>query len=426
MSDILDLNVERPVAGGRMLARDNGRVIFVAGAIPGERVRARIVGATKHAVFASVMDVLDASPDRRTPAHDPLCGGADFAHIAYDRQRALKREILIDAFRRLARLTIDPPPVAVSPEQGYRLRSRLHVSAGRVGYFLEGTHTICDAAATRQLLPDATRLAQALVAAIDPGGQACDAVIVSENIAASERVLHLEWREGADVRALATSAATAAAALDGVTGVTMVEGGSLRVLAGRAEVSDDGRALFGSEPPFAAPIVWSRRPSSFFQANRFLIGSLVRRVLDAAAGDRVVDLYAGVGLFSLALAAGGASVTSVEGERFAVEDLRRNAAPWSDRLEVVAAPVEDIVRRPPPFVPDVVVVDPPRTGLSSVAQTGVAAWRAPRVVYVSCDPPTLARDAAKFVASGYQLAALEAFDLFPNTPHVEAVAVFQR
>jgi tRNA/tmRNA/rRNA uracil-C5-methylase (TrmA/RlmC/RlmD family) len=300
------------------------------------------------------------------------------------------------------------------------------VSGGQVGYVLEGTHAICDASATHQLLPDATRLARALVAAIDPGGQDCEAVVVSENITASERVLHLEWREGADVRALAAGAATAAAALDGVTGVTMIAGGSPHTIAGRAEVTDDGPALFGAEPPIAVPIVWSRRPSSFFQGNRFLVGSLVRRVLDAAPGDRIVDLYAGVGLFSLALAARGAGITAVEGERFAVEDLRRNAAPWSDRLEVVAAPVEDIVRRPPPFVPDVVVVDPPRTGLSAVAQAGVAAWRAPRVVYVSCDPPTLARDAAKLLASGYRLTSVDAFDLFPNTPHVEAVAVFER
>jgi len=409
-----------------MLARHDGRVVFVAGAIPGERVRARLERTTKHAMFAATTDVIEASGDRRAPAHDPLCGGAVFAHIAYARQLALKQEILVDAFRRLGGLALDPPAVAASPEAGYRLRSRLHVIGGRVGYFLEGTHVLCDAAATHQLMPDATRLAQALVTAIDPTGRACEAVIVSENIMASERVLHLEWREGADLRALGAAAAAASAGMPGVTGVTTFAGGLLHTIAGRAEVTDDGPALFGAEPPIALPIMWSRRAASFFQGNRFLVGSLVRRVLDAATGDRIVDLYAGVGLFSIALAARGASVTAVEGERFAVDDLRRNAAPWSDRLEVVAAPVEEIVRRPPPFVPDALVVDPPRTGLSPAAQTGVAAWRAPRLVYVSCDPPTLARDAAKLAASGYRLTSLDAFDLFPNTPHVEAVAVFER
>jgi 23S rRNA (uracil1939-C5)-methyltransferase len=145
-----------------------------------------------------------------------------------------------------------------------------------------------------------------------------------------------------------------------------------------------------------------------------------------SAGDRVVDLYAGVGLFSVALAARGAQVVAVEGEPFAVEDLRTNAVAWQENLEVVAAAVEDVVRRPPPFSAAAVVLDPPRTGLSDAAQAGLAAWRVPTLVYVSCDPATLARDAAKFVAAGYRLASLDAFDLFPNTPHVEAVAVFTR
>jgi 23S rRNA (uracil1939-C5)-methyltransferase len=410
VSDILDLKVERPVAGGRMLARDNGRVIFVAGAIPGERVRARIVGATKHAVFASVMDVLDASPDRRTPAHDPLCGGADFAHIAYARQLTLKREILIDAFRRLARLTIDPPPVAASPEQGYRLRSRLHVSAGRVGYFLEGTHTICDAAATRQLLPDATRLAQALVATIDPGGQACDAVIVSENIAASERVLHLEWRAGADVRASwrarpplppRWTASRASRWSKWISARPRRARGSCRRWHGALWIRTSVRC---ADPLVASPVV--------VLSSQPLSGRLSRQ--------RVLTPRPAIASSTCTRASG--------------------CSRWPWPLVVPVSPrskASGLPSRPPPQCR--AVVRPPggrrrtrrghcqasapvrarrggrgstRTGLSTVAQTGVAAWRAPRVVYVSCDPPTLARDAAKFVAAGYTLAALEAFDLF--------------
>jgi 23S rRNA (uracil1939-C5)-methyltransferase len=147
-------------------------------------------------------------------------------------------------------------------------------------------------------------------------------------------------------------------------------------------------------------------------------------VLDAAQGDRVVDLYAGVGLFSVALAARGAEVMAVEGDPGAAEDLATNAAPWGSRLRVVRAEVEEAVIRPPALRPGTVVLDPPRTGLSAGALQGMAAWRVPALVYVSCDPPTLARDAARLAASGYRLASLEAFDLFPNTPHVEALAVF--
>jgi 23S rRNA (uracil1939-C5)-methyltransferase len=184
--------------------------------------------------------------------------------------------------------------------------------------------------------------------------------------------------------------------------------------------------LFDGASPFAEPASWTRRAPAFFQGNRFLLGDLVRHVLDQATDDRVVDLYAGVGLFSVALAARGASVTAVEGEPFAAEDLFANARPWGGRLQVLQATVEDAVRQPAGARPAVVVLDPPRTGVSPEALRGLAAWRVPRLVYVSCDPPTLARDAAKLAESGYRLKSLTAFDMFPNTPHVEAVATFER
>ena len=109
VSDILELVIERPVAGGRMLARHDGRIVFVSGAIPGERVRARVERVSKQSWWAKTVDVLDASPDRREPACDPACGGMAFAHIRYERQRELKQQILVDAFRRLGRVQLDAP-----------------------------------------------------------------------------------------------------------------------------------------------------------------------------------------------------------------------------------------------------------------------------------------------------------------------------
>jgi 23S rRNA (uracil1939-C5)-methyltransferase len=224
VTDILELTIERAVAGGRMLARHDGRIVLVEGAIPGERVRARVERRTKGVVFASTTDVMEASPDRREPAHDPACGGAAFAHIAYARQVQLKQEILVDAFRRQARIALEPAPVvASSPERGYRLRSRLHVAAGRVGYFREGTHTLCDAATTWQLSPDAARLAQDAVDALGGRASQCAAVIVSENVDTSARVLHLEPVDGAILTDVPPELATR---LDGVTGVTTTAGRS--------------------------------------------------------------------------------------------------------------------------------------------------------------------------------------------------------
>jgi tRNA/tmRNA/rRNA uracil-C5-methylase (TrmA/RlmC/RlmD family) len=445
VTEILDLTIERPVAGGLMLARHDGRIVFVSGAIPGERVRARVERKTKQVWWAAVTEIIEASGDRRDSPFDPACGGSTFAHIRYDRQRELKQQILVDAFRRLAHVMLDAPPaVAASPEQGYRLRARLHVSQGRVGYYLEGTHTICDAAATSQLLPASTDAAAAVFAALGARASDCAAVVVSENITATQRVIHLEPREGArlddamleglsldGVPSLSVAGAPAPGlppagapglqtrGIAGVTGVTTLVRGKLRTIVG----SD---ALFGGASPLPGPAEWTRRAPAFFQGNRFLVGSLVRHVLDASPGDRVVDLYAGVGLFSVALAARGAQVVAVEGEAFAAADLAINVAPWGARVLVDRADVEDAVRRTPASPPEVVVLDPPRTGVSPEALTGLIAWRAPRLVYVSCDPPTLARDAARLLTNGYRLESLDGFDMFPNTPHVEAVAVFTR
>jgi 23S rRNA (uracil1939-C5)-methyltransferase len=419
---LVDLDIDRAVAGGRMLARHEGRVVLVAGAIPGERVRAKIERVDRHVTWARVVDVIAPSPDRRIPACDPACGGSLYAHVGYDRQRQLKSDVIADAFRRIGKMTLGAGvPVAASPERGYRLRARLHVRGRRAGFFLEGTHTLCEAGTTGQLHADAVPAASAVLDAIDHRRTDCDGLIISENIPATERVIHLEPREGATFDDLRLAIQD----LPGVSGVTTLQRAETVTLAGDASVTDTSRTLLGSGFA-AADAVWRRRAPSFFQANRFLAGALVRRVIECCDGESCVDLYSGVGLFAVALASIGRKVVAVEGDRMSGSDLRSNAAPWGSRLEVVAESVERFVRRASHRrAADVVVLDPPRTGVSVEAVEGLAAWRVPRLVYVSCDPPTLARDAARLLRLGYRLTSIDAFDLFPNTPHVEAVAVFQ-
>ena len=141
--------------------------MLVQGGIPGERVRARIERVERQLAFADAVEVLEPSADRREPAMDPACGGCLYAHISYDRQRALKAEIVRDAFARLGRITArSAVEVASSPERGYRMRARLHVRGGRVGFYREGTHELCDAAATGQLDE------RAVAAAASGGGSA--------------------------------------------------------------------------------------------------------------------------------------------------------------------------------------------------------------------------------------------------------------
>lgn len=409
-----------------MLARHDGVVVLVSGALPGERVRARVERSSRSLIFARAVDVMDASPSRRPPVCDPACGGMDYAHIAYSEQLRLKGEVIADAFRRIGKMSLDGAvSVEASPERGYRLRARLHVENGRVGFFLEGTHRICDAAGTGQLLPETMVAVQGAVEALGEAAGALGAVTVAENVTASGRVLHLECREDSRLRTRDEWVRRLERVSLDVSGITAERGGRAGTIRGMDSVTDTARELLGSEPALPEATRWRRRATSFFQGNRFVTGSLVRHVLALTEGDRVADLYAGVGLFAVALAARGAEVTAVEGDRGCADDLVTNAEPFVDRLHVVQDSVEAAMAYLPSTL-DAVVLDPPRAGVSAMALSGVVASGARHVTYVSCDPATLARDAAVLVAAGYRVKSIRAFDLFPNTSHVETVAAFER
>jgi 23S rRNA (uracil1939-C5)-methyltransferase len=419
----VELAIEKPAAGGRMIARHHGEIVLVRGAIPGERVRAWIERAEKRMAYAVTREIVEPSPDRRPAGPDPLCGGALYAHIRYSRQLAIKSDVIRDAFARLGRHPIEGPvAVAASPEEGYRMRARLHVRAGRAGFYREGTHQLCDAAQTRQLADPAVGSVTALAAALErdaPGAVA--SITITENIAGTERAAHLELTgAGLDVTPLERHAAGS-----GLRGISARGAAADPLVAGVPVVTDPVAAITATSDDGA---MLGRHAESFFQGNRFLLGALVGAVIAAVPDDgAVVDLYAGVGLFAVALAAAGRSdVTAVEGDRSSGADLRDNARPYASRLEARIQRVEDYLasRRLPRTA--TVVVDPPRTGLSKDAAGGILRHGPARVVYVSCDPATLARDARRLLDAGYRLEALRAFDLFPGTPHVEALAVFTR
>lgn len=419
--DLITLDVEKPAAGGRMLARHEGRVVFVAGAVPGERVRARVGEIKGQLAFAVTVDVEQPSPDRRPADGDPACGGNVFAHIAYERQLTLKREILRDAFSRLAHLDLSEPiDTYPSPERGYRMRARLHARNGRLGFYREGTHELCAVAGTGQLL-DATvevleRLERRLV---EHAGRAAAGVELTENRDGSERAFLVELHPG-PIRS--ATAAALAAELEGCTGLTVRQGG--RQLASRGRPIVEDRIALGEG---GRQVALRRRVGAFFQANRYLLEPLVSHVISAVPPGPVVDLYAGAGLFGLAAAAAGrAPVVCVEHETLSWEDLKANASLLEPGVEVRRASVEAFLatQRIPPGA--TIIVDPPRTGLTREALAGVVGARPVRIVYVSCDVATLARDAARLVSAGYSPASASVFDLFPNTAHVETVIAFER
>jgi 23S rRNA (uracil1939-C5)-methyltransferase len=419
----VELAIEKPASGGRMIARHLGQVVLVRGAIPGERVRAWIERAEKRLAYAVTREVIETSPDRRDAAPDPLCGGALYSHIAYPRQLAIKSDVIRDAFARLGRHPIEGAvDVAGSPEDGYRMRARFHVQGARAGFYREGTHQLCDAAATRQLRADSVASVSAIAAAFDTAAHgALTSIAITENLEGTERAAHLELTSAARVDTALLERAAAAAALRGISARDALTGKA--IVAGTPVVSDPLAALTGGRVDGGT---LQRHAESFFQGNRYLLAALVEAVADATPDSgEVLDLYAGVGLFSVTLAAlGRLEVTAVEGDRTSGGDLRENARPHAPRLDARIQRVEDYLvsrgRRPA----ETIVIDPPRTGLSKEAAEALVRHAAARIVYVSCDPPTLARDARRLLDAGYRLDALRAFDLFPNTPHVEVFAVF--
>ena len=416
----IELDVEKAAAGGRMLARREGLVVLVWGAIPGERVRARIERAGKGVLYAETTEVLSASSDRRDAAMDWRCGGTVFAHIAYPRQLALKGEIIQDALGRIGRMPLPaPPPVIASRERGYRMRARLHARNGRIGFFREGTHEVCDVASTGQL---ASATGDWIAAAQDllKHERGLAGIEIAENVPGDQRAIHLDLHAGADAAPFARLLAIAP-----LTGLSAqrADRHSADVLAGEPFVTD---VLRVSTEPTAA-LTLRRDVRAFFQGNRFLLERLVHHVTSLVPRGPVVDLYAGVGLFGLSLAAAGAErVTLVEGDPISGADLKVNAEPFAARARIEPRSVETYLKSATPPGGATFIVDPPRTGMSKEALAGIVHHAPSRIVYVSCDVATLARDTRTLLDAGYDLGELTGFDLFPNTAHVESVAVFAR
>ena len=226
----------------------------------------------------------------------------------------------MDAFRRVARIPLESDvPVVGSPTEGYRMRARLHVSRGRIGFYREGTHELCDAASTHQLLPATVEVLEAVGAVLEHAPDVVQGIEIAENRDASERALHLELVREADPTGLAPLTSLA-----GVTGISISHAGSLRVrtLAGNPRVTDHFSR---------GGVTWSlsRAARAFFQGNRFLVDALVEHVVGALHAGAMTDLYAGVGLFSVAAAARGhIPVVAVEGDDVSAQDLRENTASW--------------------------------------------------------------------------------------------------
>lgn len=389
----------------------SGKVCFVPHAIPGERVTVEVVEERSRWARARLVEVVTPSPDRVTPpcpyvgpehpAGPPRCGGCALQHVSPQRQAIMKRRIVVEQLQRIG--GFDQPPVAetcVVAPFAYRSHARFGVTGdGRLGYRRPRSRAVMPI--DRCLL--LTDAAQELR---DRAGDA--------------------WPGVAEVAVRSGAGGGALVVTPGPGGLPALPSGDLPVA-----VTGTSRAVaLRGEPTVVHDVAGLRlqvSPESFFQpgpAGAEALVGLVRAAVGAGPGTTVLDLYAGVGLFAAALAADGATVSAVEAQRAAAGDARANLAPWPD-ASTERAPAERTVARRVAAGErvDVVVLDPPRGGAGAQLCAQLPSL-AGRVVYISCDPAALARDARAIADAGLTLRQVTPVDQFAQTATVEAVALF--
>ncbi len=390
-----EVTIEKLVYGGSGLARLEGRVVLVPFVLPGERARVEIASERPGMLEAGLSELLEPAGGRV----DPLCpffyrcGGCHYQHAAYELQLDQKRSILAEALRRIGKLETPGAIETLAGEPwGYRNRSQFHLDGRRIGYFGFGTHDLVDVDRCPISSP---KLNEALRALRD--------MMRDRRWPRFVRSLELFTNEsGVQVTVRESEQPVARRFFDWCAErVPGFAGGPLEYAVG--------------------PERYSVSRGSFFQVNRFLLEPMVGRAIGDAAGEWALDLYAGVGLFSLPLARRFRRVSAIETGAGAVRDLERNAQRGGAPVEAHQSSAESYLDNLD-HTPDFVLADPPRAGLGKASVRALMRLKPPRVHIVSCDPSTLARDLAALTAGGYRLERLTLVDLFPQTFHIESIA----
>jgi 23S rRNA (uracil1939-C5)-methyltransferase len=382
---LLDVRVERILPGGVGLAHAEGQTLFVSLAAPGDLARVRVDSVRGRAAFASIVEVLEPSPARAEPPcpYFGRCGGCDFQQLTYEAQLAAKAEIIRDCLRRVAHA--EPPAeieVVPSPEVWrYRSRARWQHDAVRrhLGYYERGSHRVCDVAECPVAAPPV-----------------------------AERLVRLRGM--------------------------LLEGSLPQAPEFEAVAGDDGVALEPSVEPGdeheqvrrIGVETYRFDAGCFFQINHALLEPLVEEGLRGTTegGETALDLYSGVGLFTLPLARRFKRVVAVEGNPASARYARRNLSDATlPNARVETSAVGDWLAHHASELgrADFVLLDPPRAGAEPEAIRGIIALKPTHISYVSCDPATLARDLRLLLDADYHLSSLRAFDMFPQTHHIETV-----
>jgi 23S rRNA (uracil1939-C5)-methyltransferase len=422
-----ELVIERVVPGGAGLARVDGRVALVEGALPGDRVRVNLVESGARLFHGEVIEVLEAGPSRRAEGNvcpravDRSCGGCDWPAVRPERAGELKTALVLDALRRVGKLDVAslPKPRFVSSPAGYRLRNRLHLANGRLGFFAPKSHDIADLETCELVSPALLARLPELRGAFETEPDLVAEVVTLESRSGDELLLEVHpeapYRDakGLVERLGARSSGVMLRASDGRV-VARMGAGALVLEAGGAR--------------FRVSV------SSFFQGNRHLLDAFlaeIREMLDEsgpAPGAPALDLYAGVGFLTRPLLERGLDVTAVEVEASAAADLAHNLAAWAKEglpsAHAVEATAEGFLSRRKGTA-ELVLADPPRAGLSPAVRRALLRNLPRTLLLVSCDPATLARDLAELVPR-YEPRRITLLDLFPSTHHVETLVHLAR
>ncbi len=388
-----------PVYGGFALARtEDLGILFIRGALPGEEVEVRLGERKKDYAFADTIRVLSPSPYRVDPpcVYFGECGGCQLQHAAYLYQVEMKRGVLEEAFRRIGRTDVVPALAPLGPQFGYRFRGQFKTDGEGIGFFAERSRRLVAVSRCPLMVGRITVALTMLrgLGRIVPG--------ISEVQVATDGAEAVAWFPGVrfDRRIVDR--------LRGFLSGARFEDRSW----GKERITLDLEGLS-----------YSVSTGNFFQANWRMNLTLVRRILELvkeSPSGRLLDLYAGGGNFALPLSSRFGEVVAVEEDAGSFADLRRNLR--RNGIGNVRAVRSRVERFRPEGKYDVLILDPPRAGLSARALSLVKGVGAGAVCYVSCNPSTLARDVAG-LADRYDLRLLQMFDFFPNTHHVEALAV---
>jgi 23S rRNA (uracil1939-C5)-methyltransferase len=429
----LQLTIEKLVYGGDGLARlppdeqGRGKAAFVPFVLEGEKLEAVLLEQKPGFARARADQILAASPRRIEPRcpYFQSCGGCHYQHTSYEHQLEIKAVILKENLRRIAKLELDTElNLHASPGWHYRNRTRLRVHSlpdFALGYYKFNSHELLPV----QECPISSPLINRAIAAMWQLGRAGK---VSAAIREIEFFVNADDTQLlAELHCSAETATTAELLATDLRTVLPETRGAVFLTArgSKAEARGDVQriAVRGADHLTYTTILASYRVSagSFFQVNRHLADELVNVVVGESAGatGTALDLYAGVGLFSSVLTRAFERVIAVESSPTSHADLLHNSPA---NVKAIRATTEQYLENAAGKLrPQLVVVDPPRSGLGEKVIQGLARLRAPRVIYVSCDPATLSRDLARLLPSGYRVQAAHLVDLFPQTYHLESV-----